>query len=277
MFVTIVDSDFWLDGGAMHGIVPRPLWEKRHPPDDRGRIRMVSRVLLYEEAREGRLWLVEAGVGDGWDAKKVEIYGMRPEGGGLAGELRALGRSPDDVTDVVLTHLHFDHAAGAVTRAGGEARPAFPRARIHVQRRQLEWALRPHAKDAGSYRAGDAQALAASPLLATADGEARLSPTVSVAPVEGHTAAMQVVTIEAGDGRVVQVVSDLVPTFAHLRPAWVMAYDNNPLVSVDEKRAFLARAAARRHVLVSVHDAQQAAVTIRAAAPDLYEAEPCTL
>ena len=276
MLTTIVDAHFLLDGGAMNGIVPRALWSRPHPPDADNRIDLVMRLTLFEEKASGRLWLVEAGMGDGWDEKETGIYGIRKVDGGAVPQLRRRGIAPEDVTDLILTHLHWDHCAGAFTHEGGSIRLTFPRARLHVQRRQLDWALSPPLKDAGSYRAEDMALLASSPGLTLADGEAALSPAVSVAPLFGHTDGMQTVSIREG-GETFVVAADLVPMFSHVRIPWVMAYDNRPLVTIEEKTRFLEEAAGRGWTVISVHDADTAAARIRRTGEGRYEAVPVDL
>jgi glyoxylase-like metal-dependent hydrolase (beta-lactamase superfamily II) len=276
MLRTIVDSEFLLDGGAMNGIVPRVLWSKPHPPDGQGRIRLASRVTIFEEKAAGRLWLIEAGMGDGWDEKKTDIYGIKKIAGGLKAGLAQAGISPGDVTDIVLTHLHFDHATGAVTHEEGGTRLAFPDAKIHVQEKQLAWALSPSMKDSGSYRPGDIEILASCGRLVPVDGPRELSPSLSVSPFHGHTEAMQTVTIRDGDETFV-VAADLVPMFSHVRIPWVMAYDNRPLQTIEEKRRFLEEAAAKRWTVISVHDALTPAAKIIRTGEDRYEAEPVEL
>ncbi|MFH1435439.1 MAG: MBL fold metallo-hydrolase [Pseudomonadota bacterium] len=263
MIRAIVDCEFLLDGGAMNGIVPRALWKKHHPPDDEGRIELVCRCHVFEDKKDGRLWLVEAGMGDGWSEKERQIYGIRPVEGGvtIASGLKKIGYAADDVTDLVLTHLHFDHAAGAVTREDGRTRLTFPRAAIHVQRSQLDWALAPSARDADSFRPDDVKFLASSKNLALVDGAKKLSDTVSVDPFYGHTQGMQTVTIRCSGGTVV-VAADLIPIFSHVRIPWVMAYDNHPLKTIEEKTRFLRQAEDLGWIIASVHDAKIPAATI---------------
>ena len=260
----------------MNGIVPRALWSKPHPPDDQGRIELVMRVTLFEEKEAGLLWLVEAGMGDGWSEKETGMYAIEKLEGGIAAGIEKLGIAASDVTGLVLTHLHFDHCAGAFTRRGGKPRLAFPNAKIYVQRRQMDWALSPPLKDQGSYRAGDMELLASSPNLVLLDGEARLSDAVSVSPLYGHTDGMQTVTLRSGGGTYV-VAADLIPMFSHVRIPWVMAYDNFPLTTMEEKKKFLEQAAAESWTLISVHDAACEAARIRKTGDLRFEAVPASL
>jgi glyoxylase-like metal-dependent hydrolase (beta-lactamase superfamily II) len=265
-----------LDGGAMNGIVPLPLWSKPHPPDNRGRIEMVSRVTVFKDSASGRIWLVEAGMGDGWDPKQIDIYAIAKVEGGLAAQLGAMGISAEDVTDVVLTHLHFDHAAGVLVHEDGKTRLTFPKANIFVQKSQMDWALSPSVKDAGSYREKDIEYLASCPNVTLLDGPGDLSTSVSVASLRGHTEGMQTVSIR-DQGQELVVAADLIPLFSHVRVPWIMAYDNQPIVTVAEKYSFLQRAASRGWTVISVHDAQTSSARIEEIGDRQYRCVPVAL
>ncbi len=257
---TVEAERFRLDGGSMFGVVPRPLWERRHPADAKNRIQMVTRCLIARG--EGRVVIVDTGMGDDWSDREREIYDIDDANGSIAAACAARGIAPDDVTDVVLTHLHFDHAGGAVARGSdGTPRPAFPSARYHVQRRQLAWAAQPTDRDRRSFRAQTFEPLAAAGCLETIDGAAEILPGLHVEPTMGHTPGHQVVRFGEGDGAIVYC-GDLIPTAAHLPAAWVMSYDLEPLVSMKEKHALLTRAAAGGWVLVLEHDPAHAAVRV---------------
>jgi len=254
MIKLILDSIFFLDGGAMMGIVPRVLWSKFHEPDERGRIRLASRVVLFEEKTSGRLWLIESGMGNGWDKKNMDIYGIEKVDGGVSGQLTSMGLSPEDVTDIILTHLHFDHSAGLVSYCDdGKPELTFPSAKIHVQEKQLRWALNPSIRDALSFRKKDIEFLTANGQINLLDGDCHLSDSVSVTCFFGHTDAMQGVKIETESGIFV-VPGDLIPVFSHVRLPWIMAYDNRPLITVEEKKKFLHDAHRGEWVILSVHD-----------------------
>ncbi len=237
----------------MNGIVPRAIWEKQHPPDDRGRIQMVSRVTLFKDVKHGRLWLIEAGLGNGWTTKQMDIYGIKKVDGGLIGQLANLGIRSEDVTDVILTHLHFDHCAGVVTHEEGSTKLSFPKAKTYIQKKQLKWALKPTLKDLGSFREDDIKFLASSKNLILLEGPANLSDTISVKPLDGHTAAMQTVSIFHVDQTHV-IAADLIPFFSHIRLPWIMAYDNYPILTLEEKKRFLKTAVQKEFIVISVHD-----------------------
>ncbi len=269
----VIDAFFGLDGGAMFGIVPRPLWEREQPPDGRNRIRLACRCLLLQG--DGRVVLVDTGIGAKWSARERGIYAIEPVAGGLPRALAAGGVEPGDVTDVIQTHLHFDHAGGLTSPApGASAEEAardgaavvatFPAATLHVQRRNWRWAAAPSPRDAGSYRAVDwAPYTAGGAALHLVDGAAPILPGVDALPTEGHTPGQQMVRVRGGAGEPDLIYcGDVIPTHSHLRLPWNMGYDLAPLTILDEKRAVIDEAAARGHLLVLEHDPEVAAVRV---------------
>lgn len=256
---TIVDSTFALDGGAMFGVVPKALWARQRPPDERNRVRLASRLMLLEG--DGRRILVDTGLGDKWDAKRSAIFGVERVGGGVLEALRARGTDPSSITDVILTHLHFDHAAGTTRLEGEELRLVFPQAVHHVQRRHWDWAHNPTLKDAGSFRAEDFAPLAGSDRLHLLDGDQELFPGIEVVVLCGHTTAMQAVKV-SGPEATLFFLADLVPTATHLRWPYIMGYDNEPLVTLAEKQRHLLRAAEEGWLLVFEHDPEVVAMTV---------------
>jgi glyoxylase-like metal-dependent hydrolase (beta-lactamase superfamily II) len=243
-----------LDGGAMFGVVPKPLWEKRIPADNRNRIPLGLRCLLVEAP--GALVLVDTGVGNKEDDKFHEIYGI--ENGGdptrLEDAIRAAGHEPEDVDIVISTHLHFDHAGGNTVRdPDGRIRPAFPRARYVVQRREYEFARLRNERIRASYMPDNYEPIAEAGLWHFVDGEAEIVPGVSVLPTPGHTPHHQSVLVRS-DGRTACFLADLVPTTAHLPLPWIMGYDLEPLVTLETKRTVLHRALHENWLLVFEHD-----------------------
>jgi glyoxylase-like metal-dependent hydrolase (beta-lactamase superfamily II) len=246
---------FALDGGAMFGVVPRALWQKSNPPDDANRIALGMRLLLIRGPV--RTWLVDTGLGDKFDAKANRIY--RTEDCLLPdAALRAAGHDPAEVTDVVLTHLHFDHGGGA-TRADGS--PVFERARYHVQRRQFEWASEPSPKDRASYRPDDFEPLQREDRLVLLDGRVELDDGIEVLPLDGHSPGMQLVKVNDGSTTLLYG-ADLVPTRTHLRLPYVMAYDNEPLATLREKAEWIGRAADEDWIVFFEHDPRTAACRV---------------
>lgn len=260
---TLVDARFALDGGAMFGIVPKPLWEKRIPADARNRIPLVARCLVARDGDAGRVVLVDDGMGEKWDPKARDIYAIDRAGLGVDAGLAAHGIAREEVTDVLLTHLHFDHAGGTTRRgAGGALELSFPRATYHLQRRNWQWAHGPSEKDRGSFLADDFELLGHTDQLHLVDGEAALFPDFALFVSDGHTVAQQLPRF-LGDGRHVTFCGDVIPTHAHLRPSWVMGYDLQPVTTIEEKQVLLAEALEEDGVLVFEHDATMAACTLR--------------
>jgi glyoxylase-like metal-dependent hydrolase (beta-lactamase superfamily II) len=258
---SVLDGTFALDGGAMFGVVPRPLWEKEAPPDARNRIRLAARCLLAVDEAAGRRVLVDTGPGDKWDARAAERYALDRSRGDLAAGLARHGVAREDVTDVVLTHLHFDHAGGVTRRAGAGLELVFPRATFHLQRRSWHWALAPTERDRGSYLPGDLEALAHSNRLHLLDGACELLPDLEIIVSEGHTAGQQLPRFH-GEGTHLTFCGDVIPTRAHLRVPWVMAYDLQPLVTVEEKKMLLAEAIEDDGILFLEHDPEIAACRV---------------
>jgi glyoxylase-like metal-dependent hydrolase (beta-lactamase superfamily II) len=235
---TIETGALWLDGGAMFGSVPRPLWSRLAPPDERNRIHLVMRCLLL--VGRGRVVLVDDGLGDKSDAKFHEIFRVEAAPT-LEDSLAHAGFGPADVTDVLLTHLHFDHAGGSTVRTPEGLRPRLPRARFQVQRRNWDNAHAPNPRERASYLRENFDPLEAAGVLDFRDGPGMAWPGVSLITAEGHTRGQQLVRIEGG-GRVVYFVADLIPTAAHVRIPYVMGYDVAAIESMAEKQALLARA-----------------------------------
>jgi glyoxylase-like metal-dependent hydrolase (beta-lactamase superfamily II) len=250
---------FALDGGAMFGIIPRPLWEHKIKPDQRNRIPLALRALLIE-AGERRI-LIDTGIGEKWSPKERDIYAIDHSRFTLEGSLLALGLACDDITDVIITHLHFDHAGGAVKEVNGKLVPTFPRARYHIQQNNLEWALEPTERDVGSYLKNNVEPLIEAGVINPVLGEQTLFRGVSVKPVNGHTSSQQIVFIETGKSTVIYC-GDLIPTSAHIPPAWIMGYDLNPLQTLEEKRALLKEAVNHDWILFFEHDPEIAACRV---------------
>lgn len=253
--IPMTESRFGLDGGAMFGIVPRPLWQKTNPPDANNRIDMACRCLLIEYA-DGTRALVDVGMGERWSEKERDIYAIREQDAALGHALAAHHTSPEQIDHVVLTHLHFDHAGGLRRLDDqGALVPTFPNATHWVQQRNWSWAHAPSARDGGSYRLEDFAFLAEAdaPPLELVDGVREILPGVEVLPHHGHTFGMQVVKITTKNHTVL-FVADLIPTASHLRDPYVMGYDLQPLVTVEEKRALLYEASRHDWLLCFEHD-----------------------
>jgi len=242
---------FGLDGGAMFGVVPKPLWEKSNPPDGRNRITLAARALLLTGG--GRRILIDTGNGSKFGEKLASIYRIDTSSSDIVASLARLGVAPADITDVILTHLHFDHAGGATVLVGGEVVPAFPNARYHLQREQWLAAQNPTERDRASFFSDDFMPLQRHGVLQFTEGEGELLPGITVRLVHGHTSALQCPLISDGKTTLLYC-ADLVPTSSHVPLPWIMAYDLRPLVTLEEKRRILGQAADEGWVLCFEHD-----------------------
>jgi len=245
----------WLDGGAMFGVVPKPLWERRIQPDARNRIPTALRCLLVEAPEA--LVLVDTGIGNKEDEKFRDIYGVANSGHPtrLEDAIRAAGFSPGDVDIVLNTHLHFDHAGGDTMRTpDGHVVPSFPRARHVVQQGEFDFAHSTNERIRASYLAPNFDPIADAGLWDFVEGEAVVTAGVRVLPTPGHTPFHHSVMVEDGD-EVACFLGDVCPTATHLPLPWVMGYDLEPLVTLESKRALWARARAEAWLLTFQHDA----------------------
>ncbi len=245
----------WLDGGAMFGVVPKPLWERRIPADERNRIPLALRCLLVEAP--GALVLVDTGIGNKEDARFRDIFGVANAGDPtrLEDAVRAAGFQPADVDIVLNTHLHFDHAGGdTLLLPDGAVVPAFPRARYVVQRGEFDFAHSANERIRASYLLHNVDPVAEAGLWDFVEGDATVTEGVRVVHSPGHTPWHHSILVES-DGETACFLADVCPTAAHLPLPWIMGYDLEPLVTLESKRALWARARAERWLLVFQHDA----------------------
>jgi glyoxylase-like metal-dependent hydrolase (beta-lactamase superfamily II) len=259
--ISVSDGFLRLDGGAMFGVVPRPIWETRLPPDDRNRIPLAMRPLIV---RGERTLLIDAGCGDKIDAKHADIYGLE-RAYHLDHALAEAGLSVEDVDIVVASHLHFDHVGGFTARTGdGRLEPRFPRARYIAHRREWDDATHPHERSRASYVADDFVPLQAAGVLTLVDDDAEIMRGVRYRRSGGHTAHHQVVMIESG-GTTAVFAADMYPTSVHVSDPWVMGYDLYPMDTLAFKRAFAREAIEREYVIFFEHDPSMAAGILREA------------
>ena len=265
---------FALDGGAMFGVVPKPLWSRTNPADERNRITLAARALLVRDGR--RTILIDNGNGPKFTDKLRDIYRLEDSASNLLRSLKTLGVGPEQVTDVLLTHLHFDHAGGSTAVVNGRAVPAFPNARYHVQEAHWRQALNPTPKDRASFFPDDFLPLKEAGVLQFTDGEGEVFPGISVIVTNGHTSAQQLPLIS--DGKTTLLFScDLFPTTAHIPLPYVMAYDLRPLVTMEEKRTVLERAAEGRWIVFFEHDPLTTACTVVRAEKGIVMEAPVSL
>jgi glyoxylase-like metal-dependent hydrolase (beta-lactamase superfamily II) len=249
-----------LDGGAMFGVVPKVLWERRIPADARNRIPMGMRCLLIEH--DTGLILVDTGAGNKETEKFYDIYGIENSGGGertaLEAGIRAAGHRPEDVALVINSHLHFDHGGGNTYRdLDGSVRLSLPNARYVVQRGEYEFATHTNERTAASYFPHNFVPVYEAGRFDLVEGEREIVPGITVIPTPGHVPFHQGILIESGGERAF-FLADLVPTAAHLPLPWIMGYDVEPLVTLESKRWLLERALKEQWLVVFEHDATNA-------------------
>lgn len=271
---TITHGTLRLDGGAMFGVVPRPLWSRERPTDERNRCTWALRSLLIESG--DRLMLVDTGMGDKQSEKFFSYYA--PEFFDLDEQLATLGYGRNDITDVFLTHLHFDHCGGAIKRGGAAGDllvPAFDRATFWSTERHWDWAVEPNPREKASFLQENIRPLEESGQLrfinraVGTDGQAadRTSnaiegfPGLDVLFVDGHTESQMLPLLDVG-GRKLLYMADLLPSTTHIPLPWVMGYDTRPLLTIDEKARVLAEAAAGDYTLILEHDALHEAASV---------------
>lgn len=253
-------GEFGLDGGAMFGTVPKVLWEKSNPPDEKNRIPMEARALLLKSDRYNIV--IDTGNGSDFVAKYgeklgtkfAEMYAVDESGPTLLKSLQKHGLKPEDITHVILTHLHFDHAGGGVTAKDGTLVPTFPKAKYFVQRANLETASKPNVREKASYFEANFKPLLDAGCLEVLEGAKEdLLPGISIFVSNGHTQGQQLVRISDGKNAVVYC-ADLVPTSSHVRSAWIMGYDLDPLKLIEEKTTLLSQACDNNWFLFFEHD-----------------------
>lgn len=248
-----------LDGGAMFGVVPKPLWQKRIPADERNRIPLAMRCFLVETP--DALVLIDNGAGNKENEKFIDIYGLDNAASDrgrfptrIEEALAELGFEPDDVDIMLNTHLHFDHAGGNTRVAeDGAIEVSFPRARYVVQRGELEWSRIRNERIQASYLPHNVDPVVEAGRMDLVDGDVEIVPGVSVMRTPGHTPHHQSVLISSA-GETACFLADVIPTAAHLPLPWIMGYDVEPLVTLESKRTLLTRARDERWLLVFEHD-----------------------
>jgi glyoxylase-like metal-dependent hydrolase (beta-lactamase superfamily II) len=257
---SIETGRFALDGGAMFGVVPWVFWSKTNPPDSRNRITLAARCLLL--IGNGKVILVDNGNGTKWTEKLKDIYRLDNTRYDLERSLAERGVSPDDVTDVILTHLHFDHCGGSTKVIDGKAAPTFRNAVHYVQREHWNLSQHPTEKDRGSFIKEDFMLLQESGMLTFVDGEKELFPGVRMIVCNGHTSAQQLPIVSDGSAKIL-FCCDLVPTASHIPFPYIMGYDVRPLVTLQEKKNILPRAEKEGWILFLEHDPDTEAVTLK--------------
>lgn len=253
---------FRLDGGGMFGVIPKPLWERKIAPDDRNRIPMAMRCLLIRSNQSGRTYLVDNGAGEKFSNKMAEIYSLDYEHSNLIHSLQEAGYTPDDITDVIFTHLHFDHCGGSTWyNSSGELTERFTKARYHIHHRQLETALNPNEREGASFLPENLGPLLHSERIEkVADGHI-FEDGLETRTVNGHTDG-QLLPLLRSDSQNILFTADLIPTHAHLPMPWVMGYDMHARQTLIEKREILEEAVTDNWYLFLEHDASHEIITV---------------
>ncbi len=252
---------FKLDGGAMFGVVPKSIWNKLNPADDNNMCNWALRCLLIEDG--DKLILIDNGMGDKQDAKFFSHYYLHGNDT-LDKSLAAQGFVKEDITDVILTHLHFDHCGGSIERVGGQLVPAFKNARYWSNALHWKWATVPNAREKASFLKENILPIQESGQLHFIDipspgdslistAATSISSNISVISVNGHTNAMMLPKIQYGE-RTLVFMADLLPSVAHIPLPYVMGYDMFPLTTLNEKQAFFEEAIAQQYTLFFEHD-----------------------
>ncbi len=246
----IRDGTFRLDGGAMFGQVPKVLWERSHPADDRNRILLGLNCLLVRTPDE--TILIDTGLGDMHDEKFAYLYAVDKSTHSLEADLATAGVTPEQVDKVVLSHLHFDHCGGNCRRRDGNVVPTFPNATYHVNRGEFETAKNPDPRSRPSYQPHTWEVLEETGRLAFTEDNDRIAPGVELLATPGHTRHHQSVLVRS-EGRTACFLADLAATSTHLKTNYVMGFDLHPLLTMESRERVLRQAAAEGWLLFFEH------------------------
>lgn len=260
---TIETGNFKLDGGAMFGVVPKPLWSRGITADEKNRIKMTMRCLLVKSNATGKLYLIDNGLGTKFSEKMMKIYDVDVSEYTMQKSFEEHGFSFDDVTDVIFTHLHFDHCGGtSYIDENGDSTFTFPNAQYHVTKSHWETAINPNAREKASFLPENINPLKETDRLNLVDDNHTFEEGLSTIIVNGHTLGQQLPVIE-GDGKKLCFVADLLPTHVHVPLPWVMGYDMYPAQTLKEKEDFLERAVAENMSLYLEHDFYKEVITLQ--------------
>lgn len=258
---SIETGNFALDGGTMFGIIPKPIWEKQHPPDEKNKITMSLRALLL--ISDTKKILVDTGMGDKWDDKAKSIYNIDNHTHTLSNTLKKMDVSESDITDVFLTHLHFDHAGGSTIKVNGKIIPTFPNAVYHIQKENLDWALNATERDKGSYLPENFVPLIEEGMLNLIDKDQQyFDDELEIIIANGHTSAQQLLKI-SDSSQTLFYCGDLFPFASHLHLPVIMGYDLQPLITLQEKKNILPIAVEENWKMFFEHDFTTLASTVQ--------------
>ena len=247
----IETGTFYLDGGSMFGIIPKVLWEKTNPADDRNRVKLSARCLLI--IGNNRKILMDVGNGIKVNQKFIDLYGYDYSQYDLNSSLKNYNVNPEDITDVIVSHLHFDHAGGSTIKENGILKPAFSNARYHVQRIQWENALEPTERDRASYNPDDYRCLNDYGALNLIEGEIEIFPQITVHVSNGHSPGLQMLKITDGK-KTLFYPADLIPFTSHIPLPYIMGFDLRPLETLGDKKKYLKNAVDENWIIIFEHD-----------------------
>jgi glyoxylase-like metal-dependent hydrolase (beta-lactamase superfamily II) len=270
-FHVLVAGHLGLDGGAMFGVIPKPMWEKKIPADASNRIMLAMNCLLVRAG--GKTILVETGAGDKWDAKRRDMFAL--DGPHLTKRLLDYGVHPQEIDIVINTHLHFDHCGGNTRVEKDKVVAAFPHARYVVQRGEFEHAKNPSERDRASYMLENYAPLEPAGKWSLLVDDRTIAPGVELIRVPGHTANMQCVKLTGGD-QTAFFFADLVPTTAHLALPWIMGFDLYPMTTLEHKKKWIPEAIREGWIALFAHDPKVPAAYLRER-DGKWEAEPVAI
>ena len=256
---SIETSEFGLDGGAMFGIIPKPLWEKSAPADEKNRINMVTRSLLL--VSDDRKILIDTGNGTKWDEKYRKIYNIDTSQYSIEFSLAKYGFTAEDITDVICTHLHFDHVGGNTKIENDKIVPTFTNAKYWASKENWRLANHPSQKDSGSFMENDWKVLVENGMIEIVDGDETFIDDIDIYLTNGHTTGCMHPLISDGNNTLFYG-ADIIPMAAHIPVPWVMAYDINPVVTVQEKIKILTKVVDENWILFFEHEPNIQACTV---------------
>ncbi|MEX0945110.1 MAG: MBL fold metallo-hydrolase [Balneolaceae bacterium] len=254
---------FLLDGGAMFGVVPKTLWNRQITADDKNRIPMAMRCMLIRSKQSGKIYLIDNGSGDKFNEKMSSIYGLDYDHSNLQRSLEEIHVTPEEITDIVFSHLHFDHCGGTTAYdSSGNLTEVFPNAIYHVNVRHWETAIYPNEREKASFFAENLEPIQNSGRLHLIKDHHTFEDGFTTIPMDGHTTGQQLPVI-TDNGFTLVYAADLIPTFAHLPLPWVMGYDMKPIQTLKEKEQFLTQASENHWYLFLEHDAEHEVITVQ--------------
>tara|TARA_B100000427_G_C15397897_1_gene546313 strand:- start:109 stop:957 length:849 start_codon:yes stop_codon:yes gene_type:complete len=256
---SVETSEFGLDGGAMFGIIPKPVWEKKVPADELNRVNMVTRSLLL--VSDEKKILIDTGNGTKWEEKYKQIYNINTDQYNIEKSLGKYGFSSEQITDVICTHMHFDHIGGNTKIKSGEVVPTFPNAKYWISEENWKLANHPSQKDAGSFIEHDWKVLAENQMIEIIDGREPFIEGIETIVTHGHTPGLLHPIVSDGSNKLFYG-ADIFPMVAHIPIPWVMAYDVQPVVTMKEKQKLLQKMEREDWILFFEHDPHIQACTV---------------